>query len=236
MSKKHWTGVVTDHTVLYTPYRIVMLLLFAVFVLYVGASWYANYTAGEYQMLGFIGAIQALLLWYMVNTYTARAEYRLEEEELVIVIKRRFKGVKEIRLAYHDIFGVYSLKKENRKAIETAAAYYAYSRLDKRPVWVLLYNYNDDTKKAGRILMKASDEFWEAFKAILPDQICVPQAEVLGHAYKHMGEVLRRKEEGEEEIVYVDEEGHEISPEEVADDEYEVVDEAPKQDADKKKK
>lgn len=192
MDKKQFPAAV-DHSVLHKPYQVIMWFFFLVWAGYVVWTWSAAIQQGTYQVLAFVGALQALLLWYMVNTYTARTEYRLEEDELVIVISRKFKGVKEIHLGYNDIFGVYRMKKENTKAIETAPAYYAYSRLDKREIWVLLYNYNDDTKKAGRILMKASDEFWEAFKEIMPDQICVPQAEVLGYAYKHMGDVLRRK-------------------------------------------
>lgn len=238
------SSVTVDRTVLYSPYKYLMWFFFAVLAAYVAWSWQAYIAVGDYQTLGFLGAMQALLFWYMVNTYTCRTEYRLEKDELVIVIDRKFKGVKEIRLGYGDIFGVYDMKKENRKSIETAPAYYAYSRLDKRKVWVLLYNYNDDTKKAGRILMKASDEFWDAFRAVLPDQICVPQAEVLGYAYKHMGEVLRRKEEkdaedeGEVVYEYVDEDGNRIDEEAVKDQEYEIVDEdAPeeKPDADKAK-
>lgn len=225
MDKEQFPAAV-DHSVLYKPYQMIMWFFFLVWAGYVVWTWSAAIQQGTYQVLAFVGALQALLLWYMVNTYTARTEYRLEEDELVIVISRKFKGVKEIHLGYNDIFGVYRMKKENTKAIETAPAYYAYSRLDKREIWVLLYNYNDDTKKAGRILMKASDEFWEAFKEIMPDQICVPQAEVLGYAYKHMGDVLRRKEaEAAEEYEYNDDDEYEYEDDD-GEYEYEYEDEA----------
>ncbi len=239
MSGKIFPAAV-DHSTLYKPYRAAMWFFFLVWAGYVAWSWSQALAQGEYQVLAFVGALQALLLWYMVNTYTAKTEYRLEEDELVIVMYRKFKGTKEIHLAYDQIFGVYTMKKEKTKAIETAAAYYMYSRLDKRPIWVLLYNYNDDTKKVGRILMKASDEFWEAFKDILPDRICVPQEEVLGFAYKHMGEVIRRREEEEsedyddeyeydddDEYEYEDEETDEEAPEAV---EAEETKEAPAKD------
>lgn len=80
-------------------------------------------------MLAFVGALQALLLWYMVNTYTARTEYRLEEDELVIVISRKFKGVKEIHLGYNDIFGVYRMKRKIRRPSRRRR------RITPIPVW-----------------------------------------------------------------------------------------------------
>lgn len=218
---------VIDRTIIFRPYRYLMWAFFLLLIIYVVNSWTAYIQTENYASLGFLAAIQALILWYMVNTYTARAEYRLEDDELVVIIDRKFKGKREIHLAYDQIFGVYDIKKENRKAIETAPAHYAYSRLDRRHVWVLLYNDNDDTKRVGRILLKASDEFWDAFKEILPNQICVPQAEVLGHAYGHMGEVLRRKkeEDNEPDVIYVDEEGNEIDPKEIENDDYEIIEE-----------
>lgn len=224
---------VEDRTIIYQPYRLLMWFFFAVLAMHVVNSWTVYIQTENYASLGFLGAVQALVFWYMVNTYTARAEYHLEEEALVVIITRKFKGRRQIVLPYKDIFGVYDIKKENRKAIETGPAHYAYSRLDRRHVWVLLYNDNDSTKKVGRILMKASDEFWEAFREILPDQVCVPQAEVLGHAYAHMGQVLRREKEApapeeaeeEQEIVYVDEEGNEIDPKDLENSKYEIVEE-----------
>ena len=57
--------------------------------------------------------------------------------------------------------------------------------LDKRNIWSLVYNI-PGTDKVSRILMKASDEFWDALEKKLPGRIRIPQEDVLKHAYYHI--------------------------------------------------
>lgn len=211
-------------------YRAAIGVILLGWVGYVGWIWADALSRGEMPWLASI-AVQALLLWYIVNTATAKTEYRLEKDELVIVKKSLFRGTKEMRIAYEEIFGVYRYNAKKKNGIDYTSQYYMYSKLDRRDIWVLLYNDNDNTKKAGCVMLKASDEFLDAFAAILPDRVDIPQEEVLGNAYKHMGEVIRRKEDAEyDDDDYDDDEyDDEYDDEEYEDGAEEEADEEPEE-------
>ena len=46
--------------------------------------------------------------------------------------------------------------------------------MDNRPIWSLLYDIGS-TQKVGRVLMKASEDFWKEFEKRMPGQIRIPQ-------------------------------------------------------------
>lgn len=60
-----------------------------------------------------------------------------------------------------------------------------YGSMDRRDIWSLVYNM-PNTDKVSRVLMKASEEFWEAFEKKLPGRIRVSQEEVLKNAFLYI--------------------------------------------------
>lgn len=183
--------VFVDHSILYKPYWYVVALIMVAWVAYVVWIWQE---AIARQVVPWVdGALQLAILWYMINTVTTKVEYRLEPEALVMTKRYMLRPKEEIRLPYEEIFGVHHFKNQLMKPVTYRYTFHMYSKMDDRTIWSLLYRYGDSTKKVGRVLMKGSEPFWQAFEKKLPGQIRVPQEEVLAHTYKHMGAIERAK-------------------------------------------
>ena len=56
----------------------------------------------------------------------------------------------------------------------------------------LLYDIGS-TQKVGRVLMKASEDFWKEFEKRMPGQIRIPQEEVVALTYKSIEKKLREQ-------------------------------------------
>lgn len=126
-------------------YRAAIGVILLGWVGYVGWIWADALSRGEMPWLASI-AVQALLLWYIVNTATAKTEYRLEKDELVIV-KRASSGARRKCASPMRKFRRVPVQREEKNGIDYTSQYYMYSKLDRRDIWVLLYNDNDNTKK-----------------------------------------------------------------------------------------
>jgi len=115
--------------------------------------------------------------------------YRLEKDRLYM-LKTGVGHKKELSIPYEDIFGVHHFKNQLMKPVTYRYTFHQYSKLDNRPIWSLLYDIDSD-KKVGRVLMKASEDFWKEFERRMPGQIRIPQEEVVTFTYKAMEKKLR---------------------------------------------
>ena len=98
----------------------------------------------------------------------------------------------ELSIAYDDIFGVHHFKNQLMKPVTYRYTYHQYAKMDNRPIWSLLYDIGS-TQKVGRVLMKASEDFWKEFEKRMPGQIRIPQEEVVALTYKSIEKKLREQ-------------------------------------------
>lgn len=127
---------------------------------------------------------EVVLLFFLLSTAMARSTYELHEKELVVITTSFFR-TRKLAIPYSAIDGAFHFKVEPIKTIAYRHTYRAYGSMDKREIWSLVYNL-PHTDKVARLLMKASEEFWEEFEKRLPGRIRVSQDEVLRHAFAHI--------------------------------------------------
>ncbi len=127
---------------------------------------------------------ELLLLLFLGSTAMARSTYELHEKELVIISSSLFR-TRKLAIPYSAIDGAFHFKVEPIKTIAYRHTYRMYGSMDKREIWSLVYNM-PNTDKVSRVLMKASEAFWEEFEKRLPGRIRVSQEAVLKHAYYHI--------------------------------------------------
>lgn len=192
--EKKETKIFVDHSIVYKPYWLMIAVEAALWIAYVVWVWQA---AMVRHVVPFVdGAIQIVILWYMINVVTCKVEYRLGPDALVMKSTALLRRKKEVRLTYDEIFGVHHFKNQLMKPVTYRFTYRMYSMMDNRTIWSLLCRYGDSTRKVGRILMKGSEPFWKAFEERLPKRIRVPQEEVLAYTYAHMGQIVQGKDPG----------------------------------------
>lgn len=133
--------------------------------------------------------MQVAILWWLLDTVLTKTVYRLEKDRLYM-LKTGVGHKKELSIPYEDIFGVHHFKNQLMKPVTYRYTFHEYAKLDNRPIWSLLYDIGSD-KKVGRVLMKASEEFWKEFERRMPGQIRIPQEEVVTFTYKAMEKKLR---------------------------------------------
>lgn len=187
--EKKETKIFVDHSIVYKPYWLMVAVAALLWAAYVVWVWQAAMARHVIPIID--GSIQLVILWYLINVVTARVEYRLEPEALVMTSKALLRPKKEVKLPYEEIFGVHHFKNQLMKPVTYRFTYRMYGMMDNRTIWSLLCRYGDSTKKVGRVLMKGSEPFWKAFEARLPGRIRVPQEEVLAYTYAHMGQVVQ---------------------------------------------
>lgn len=127
---------------------------------------------------------EVLLFLFLASTAMARSTYELHDKELVVISSSLFR-TRKLAIPYSAIDGAFHFKVEPIKTIAYRHTYRMYGSMDKREIWSLVYNM-PNTDKVSRVLMKASEEFWEEFEKRLPGRIRVSQEEVLKHAYYHI--------------------------------------------------
>ena len=106
--------------------------------------------------------MQVAILWWLLDTVLTKTVYRLEKDRLYM-LKTGVGHKKELSIPYEDIFGVHHFKNQLMKPVTYRYTFHQYSKLDNRPIWSLLYDIDSD-KKVGRVLMKASEDFWKEFE------------------------------------------------------------------------
>lgn len=104
---------------------------------------------------------ELLLLLFLGSTAMARSTYELHEKELVIISSSLFR-TRKLAIPYSAIDGAFHFKVEPIKTIAYRHTYRMYGSMDKREIWSLVYNM-PNTDKVSRVLMKASEAFWEEF-------------------------------------------------------------------------
>lgn len=102
-----------------------------------------------------------------------------------MVISSSLFRTRKLAIPYSAIDGAFHFKVEPIKAISYRHTYRMYGSMDRRDIWSLVYNM-PNTDKVSRVLMKASEEFWEAFEKKLPGRIRVSQEEVLKNAFLYI--------------------------------------------------
>ena len=121
---------------------------------------------------------------FVIAVSSGRASYEIHEKDLVVTYSSLFR-VRKLRIPYEVIDGTFRFKVEPIKTIAYRHTYRMYGSLDKRDIWSLVYNL-PGTDRVSRLLMKASDEFWDKLEEKLPGRIRVSRDEVLRHAYYHI--------------------------------------------------
>lgn len=121
---------------------------------------------------------------FFVAVSSGRSTYEICENDLVVTYASLFR-VRKLRIPYDVIDGTFHFKVEPIKTIAYRKTYRMYGSLDKRDIWSLVYNL-PGTDRVSRLLLKASDEFWDKLEEKLPGRIRVPQEEVLRRAYYHI--------------------------------------------------
>ncbi len=121
---------------------------------------------------------------FVIAVSSGRSTYEICENDLVVTYASLFR-VRKLRIPYEVIDGTFHFKVEPIKTIAYRHTYRMYGSLDKRDIWSLVYNL-PGTDRVSRLLMKASDEFWDKLEEKLPGRIRVSRDEVLRHAYYHI--------------------------------------------------
>ncbi len=121
---------------------------------------------------------------FFIAVSSGRSTYEICENDLVVTYASLFR-VRKLRIPYDVIDGTFHFKVEPIKTIAYRKTYRMYGSLDKRDIWSLVYNL-PGTDHVSRLLLKASDEFWDKLEEKLPGRIRVPQEEVMRHAYYHI--------------------------------------------------
>lgn len=134
---------------------------------------------------------EALLLLFLLSMTLTRTTYELHAKELVIIKATLFR-TRKMAIPYSAMDGAFHFKVEPIKAISYRHTYRMYGNLDKRDIWSLVYNM-PGTDKVSRVLMKASEEFWEEFEKRVPGRIRVSQNEVLKHAFHYISGAEQKK-------------------------------------------
>lgn len=181
--------VFVDHSYFYRPYIIVAVIGFILWAAYVGWTAYWGIMKSRVPVID-IG-MQIAILWWLLDTVMTKTVYRLEENQLYM-LKQGLGHKQELKIAYDDIFGVHHFKNQLMKPVTYRYTFHEYAKMDNRPIWSLLYDIGS-TQKVGRVLMKASEEFWKEFEKRLPGQIRIPQEEVVALTYKSMEKKLREQ-------------------------------------------
>ena len=91
-----------------------------------------------------------------------------------------------------DLRVLEQIKNQLMKPVTYRYTYHQYAKMDNRPIWSLLYDIGS-TQKVGRVLMKASEDFWKEFEKRMPGQIRIPQEEVVALTYKSIEKKLREQ-------------------------------------------
>ena len=176
-----------DHSYFYKPYWFVVALGFILWAAYV--CWTGYWGIVHHRVPVIDLGMQVAILWWLLDTVLTKTVYRLEKDRLYM-LKTGVGHKKELSIPYEDIFGVHHFKNQLMKPVTYRYTFHQYSKLDNRPIWSLLYDIDSD-KKVGRVLMKASEDFWKEFDRRMPGQIRIPQEEVVTFTYKAMEKKLR---------------------------------------------
>lgn len=178
-----------DHSYFYKPYMIPAVLGFILWAAYVCWTGYWGIVHGRVPVID-IG-MQIAILWWLLDTVLTKTVYRLEDDGLYM-LKTGVGHRKEIIIPYDEIYGVHHFKNQLMKPVTYRYTFHEYAKMDNRPIWSLLYDIGS-TQKVGRVLMKASEEFWKEFEKRMPGQIRIPQEEVVTFTYKGMEKKLREQ-------------------------------------------
>lgn len=189
MAKTTETKDFVDHSIFYKFYALPLAIGYILWLAYIGyTDIYYGLMINHHVPVIDVG-IQLAILWWLLDITLTKTTYRLEKDKLYM-IKTGLWTKKELNLPYEDIFGVHHFKNQLMKPVTYRYTFHEYSKLDNRPIWSLLYDIGSD-KKVGRVLMKASEEFWKEFEKRMPGQIRIPQEEVVMFTYKAMEKKLR---------------------------------------------
>ncbi len=126
----------------------------------------------------------SIVALFFIAVSSGHSTYEICENDLVVTYASLFR-VRKLRIPYDVIDGTFHFKVEPIKTIAYRKTYRMYGSLDKRDIWSLVYNL-PGTDHVSRLLLKASDEFWDKLEEKLPGRIRVPQEEVMRHAYYHI--------------------------------------------------
>ena len=178
-----------DHSYFYKPYSIAAAIGFILWAAYVCWTGSSGIMKGRLPVID-IG-MQLAILWWLLDTVRTKTVYRLEKDRLYM-LKTGLWRKQELSIAYDDIFGVHHFKNQLMKPVTYRYTYHQYAKMDNRPIWSLLYDIGS-TQKVGRVLMKASEDFWKEFEKRMPGQIRIPQEEVVALTYKSIEKKLREQ-------------------------------------------
>ena len=178
-----------DHSYFYKPYSIAAAIGFILWAAYVCWTGYWGIMKDRLPVID-IG-MQLAILWWLLDTVRTKTVYRLEKDRLYM-LKTGLWRKQELSIAYDDIFGVHHFKNQLMKPVTYRYTYHQYAKMDNRPIWSLLYDIGS-TQKVGRVLMKASEDFWKEFEKRMPGQIRIPQEEVVALTYKSIEKKLREQ-------------------------------------------
>ena len=153
-----------DHSYFYKPYSIAAAIGFILWAAYVCWTGYWGIMKGRLPVID-IG-MQLAILWWLLDTVRTKTVYRLEKDRLYM-LKTGLWTKQELSIAYDDIFGVHHFKNQLMKPVTYRYTYHQYAKMDNRPIWSLLYDIGS-TQKVGRVLMKASEDFWKEFEKRMP--------------------------------------------------------------------
>lgn len=179
-----------DVSRVHKPYLIPIALGFLLWAAYVCWTGYWGFIVHDKVPVIDLG-LQILIFGWLLDTWKTTAIYRLEKDRLYMLKKGVFRK-KELIIPYDDIFGVHHFKNQLMKPITYRYTFHQYAKVDNRPIWSLLYDIGS-TQKVGRVLMKASEEFWKEFEKRMPGQIRIPQEEVIAFTYKSIEKKLREE-------------------------------------------
>ena len=178
-----------DHSYFYKPYPLAAAIGFILWAADVCWTGYWGIMKGRLPVID-IG-MQLAILWWLLDTVRTKTVYRLEKDRLYM-LKTGLWRKQELSIAYDDIFGVHHFKNQLMKPVTYRYTYHQYAKMDNRPIWSLLYDIGS-TQKVGRVLMKASEDFWKEFEKRMPGQIRIPQEEVVALTYKSIEKKLREQ-------------------------------------------
>ncbi len=181
-----------EHSQVYSPY------LYGLSVVFLGMIFYAAKTIFfivSEKSIPWMDILTQLIVWcFMLSIILGRSCYELKDKEIVLTNKNPFRH-RVVSVPYKAINGVHPFQVQLVKTVAYRYTFRMYANLDNRPIWSLIYNLPGEKKdRIARVLMKASEPFWEAFEEKVPGKIRIPQEEALHNTYRHMQKYYQKDE------------------------------------------
>ena len=180
--------IVTDQSTLHKPYLYILLAVCLAAAGYTGLTIRYIISRG---LIPWMDVVTLVIVWlFLAVIGLTRAEYRLEDKAVVMTVRNPLR-TRRVTVPYSAINGVHPFKVQLVKNVFYRYTFRLYSYLDNRTIWSMIFTIPGKDKNA-RVLMKASETFWEALEAKCPGKIRITQDEAVTNTYIRMNQAEKK--------------------------------------------